>query len=218
MKAYVFLETKPGTSEEVLQYLRKVSQVKGVKQVDSVYGRFDAIVVVEATDLSKLGDLVYRMIEKVPNVTHSETSIVLSTAKEGEWRTYQLAMPVLAYVLVKVKPGTSHEIVASRKIHGVKMANSVFGRYDAVLTIAAKDMAELSKTLYDVIEKHPSVERTECLISIPYPPTEEEAPRHPERFSVISFQCPSCNSLNERGAAFCQFCGYMFNEPRHGIQ
>jgi DNA-binding Lrp family transcriptional regulator len=84
MKAYVFLETKPGTSEEVLQYLRKVSQVKGVKQVDSVYGRFDAIVVVEATDLSELGDLVYRMIEKVPNVTHSETSIVLSTAKEGE--------------------------------------------------------------------------------------------------------------------------------------
>jgi DNA-binding Lrp family transcriptional regulator len=84
MKAYVFLETKPGTSEEVLQYLRKISQVKGVKQVDSVYGRFDAIVIVEATDLNQLGDLVYRMIEKVPNVTHSETSIVLSTAKEGE--------------------------------------------------------------------------------------------------------------------------------------
>ncbi len=47
------------------------------------------------------------------------------------------------------------------------MASSVFGRYDAVLVISAKDMDELSKTMYDVIEKHPNVEHSECLISIP---------------------------------------------------
>ena len=81
MRAYVFLETKPGTSEEVLKHLRTVSEVKGVKQIDSVYGRFDAIVIVEAADLSELGDLIYRVIEKVPNVTHTETSIVLSTSR-----------------------------------------------------------------------------------------------------------------------------------------
>ncbi len=107
-------------------------------------------------------------------------------------------MPVLAYVLVKVKPGTSHEIVASRKIRGVKMANSVFGSYDAVLVVAAKDMNELSKTIYDVIEKHPNVERTECLISVPYPP-EEKPPHHAEHFSVISFQCPAA-TLSMSGA------------------
>ncbi len=81
MRAYVFLETKPGTSEEVLKHLRTVSEVKGVKQIDSVYGRFDAIVIVEAGDLKRAGDLIYRVIEKVPNVTHTETSIVLSTAR-----------------------------------------------------------------------------------------------------------------------------------------
>ncbi len=53
-ESYVFLETKPGTSEEVLKHLRTVSEVKGVKQIDSVYGRFDAIVIVEAADLSEL--------------------------------------------------------------------------------------------------------------------------------------------------------------------
>ena len=120
--------------------------------------------------------------------------------------------------MVKVKPGTSNELVESRKIHGVKMANSVFGSYDAILVIAAKDTEELSRTLYNVIEKHPNVERTECLISIPPPPEEKKSKPEAERFSIISFQCPSCNSLNERGSAFCQFCGYMFNEPRHGIQ
>jgi DNA-binding Lrp family transcriptional regulator len=82
LKAYVFLVTKPGTSKEVLQDLRKVAKVEGVKQVDSVYGRFDAIVSVEALDLEQLGNLVYKVIEKVPNVIHTETSLVLSQPKE----------------------------------------------------------------------------------------------------------------------------------------
>ena len=62
--------------------LSKVAQVKGVIQVDSVYGRFDAIVTVEAANLEKLGDLVYRVIEKVPNVIHTETALALSRTKE----------------------------------------------------------------------------------------------------------------------------------------
>lgn len=121
-------------------------------------------------------------------------------------------MPVLAYVLVRTKPGTSHEITGSRKIRGVKMANSVFGRYDAVLVISAKNMEELSRTIYDVVEKHPEVERTECLLEVPYPP-EQKPPSPPETYTVISFDCPICNTLNERGAVSCQFCGYMFPKP-----
>jgi DNA-binding Lrp family transcriptional regulator len=82
MKAYVFLVTKPGTSEEVLRNLRKVAKVKGVTQVDSVYGRFDAIVTVEAPDLEQLGTLVYKVIENVPNIVHTETALALSRSKE----------------------------------------------------------------------------------------------------------------------------------------
>jgi DNA-binding Lrp family transcriptional regulator len=78
LKAYVFLVTKPGTSEEVLRYLSKVAKLKGVTQIDSVYGRFDAIVTVEAPDLEQLGGLIYKVIEKVPNVIHTETSLALS--------------------------------------------------------------------------------------------------------------------------------------------
>lgn len=118
-------------------------------------------------------------------------------------------LPVIAYVLVRTKPGTSREIIGSRKIRGVKMANSVFGRYDAVLVISAKDMEELSTTIYDVVEKHPEVEHTECLLALPYLP-EQEPPSSPETYTVISFNCPSCNTLNERGSVFCQFCGYVF--------
>jgi len=78
MKAYVFLTTKPGTSEEVIKYLRQVAKVKGVQSVDSVYGRFDAIITVDAPGLEEIGDLVYKVIEKIPNVVRSETALVLS--------------------------------------------------------------------------------------------------------------------------------------------
>ena len=78
MRAYVFLVTRAGTSEEVLRHLSKVSKVKGVTQVDSVYGRFDAIVTVEASDMESLGNLIYQVIEKVPNVNHTETALALS--------------------------------------------------------------------------------------------------------------------------------------------
>lgn len=78
-------------------------------------------------------------------------------------------MPIRAFVLVTTKPGTSEQIVGARNIKGVKMANSVFGRFDAVVVVEAKDMMELSKIIYEMIEKAPNVERTETLISLFHP-------------------------------------------------
>ncbi|MGD1055757.1 MAG: Lrp/AsnC ligand binding domain-containing protein [Nitrososphaerales archaeon] len=78
MKAYIFLQTKPGTSEEVLQHLTRLTKVEGVTQVDSIYGRFDAIVTVEAPNFEQLGSMVYKVVERIPNVIRTETAIVLS--------------------------------------------------------------------------------------------------------------------------------------------
>ena len=79
-------------------------------------------------------------------------------------------MPIRAFVLVTTKPGTSEEIVRARKIRGVKIANSVFGRFDAVIMVEAKDVNELSKIVYEMIEKMPNIMRTETLITLFYPP------------------------------------------------
>ncbi len=78
-------------------------------------------------------------------------------------------MVIRAFVLVTTKPGTSHEIVTSRRIRGVKMASSVFGRFDVVLVIEAKNLQELAKIIYDDIASHPNVVHTETLISV-FPP------------------------------------------------
>lgn len=75
MKAYILIRTKPGTSEKVVEEIKR--RVKGILQADSVYGRFDAIVIIEAPSLEELNEIVYKVVEKEPNIIHTETSITL---------------------------------------------------------------------------------------------------------------------------------------------
>jgi DNA-binding Lrp family transcriptional regulator len=70
-----------------------------------------------------------------------------------------------------MRPGTSEEIVRSRKIKGVTMANSVLGRFDAIAVIEADNSEELTKIIYEMIEQHPSVVHTETMLSMFTPQT-----------------------------------------------
>ena len=65
-----------------------------------------------------------------------------------------------------MRPGTSEEIVQSRKIKGVTMANSVLGRFDAIAVVEANNTEELTKIIYEMIETHPNVVHTETLLSM----------------------------------------------------
>ena len=73
---------------------------------------------------------------------------------------------IRAFVLIRMKPGTSNQIVTSRKIKGIKMANSVLGRFDAVAIVEAKGLTELKKIIYEMIEQHPNVTHTETLLTM----------------------------------------------------
>jgi len=74
--------------------------------------------------------------------------------------------------MVTARPGTSEEVVRSRRIKGVKMANSVLGRFDAVVVIEANSLEELRRIIYETIEQHPDVLHTETLVSIFHPPNQ----------------------------------------------
>jgi DNA-binding Lrp family transcriptional regulator len=65
-----------------------------------------------------------------------------------------------------MRPGTSEEIVRSRKIKGVMMANSVLGRFDAIAIVEADNSEELTKIIYEMIERHPNVVHTETMLSM----------------------------------------------------
>ncbi|PVX23949.1 MAG: AsnC family transcriptional regulator [Candidatus Bathyarchaeum sp.] len=73
---------------------------------------------------------------------------------------------IRAFVLLTMRPGTSEEIVQSRKIKGITLANSVLGRFDAVAIIEADNSDQLAKIIYEMLEKNPYVVRTETLLSM----------------------------------------------------
>ena len=76
MRAYIFIKTKPATSMEVVKRIK--SKVKEVVQAEAIYGRFDAVILVEAKNLDSINEIVYKVIEKDPNILHTETSLVLT--------------------------------------------------------------------------------------------------------------------------------------------
>jgi len=75
VRAYILIRTKPGTSEEVVKRIKE--RVKEVVQADSIYGRYDAIVIIEAPNLESINEIVYKVIGKDPNIIHTETSLTL---------------------------------------------------------------------------------------------------------------------------------------------
>jgi len=76
-------------------------------------------------------------------------------------------MAVRAFVLVQTRPGTSEDIVGTRRVRGVKLANSVFGRFDAAVVLEAKNLEELKRNIYEMLEKMPGVTHTETLLCLP---------------------------------------------------
>ena len=79
MKAYILLSTKPGTSLEVVQKIKE--KVKEAIVADAIFCRYYAIVILEAPALENINQVVYKIIEKDPNVIRTETSIVLLPMK-----------------------------------------------------------------------------------------------------------------------------------------
>ena len=75
MKTYIMVVAKPGTSENVVKAIKE--KVKEVVQADSVWGRYDAILTIEAPTLEKITEIVYKIVASHPEIIHTETAIAL---------------------------------------------------------------------------------------------------------------------------------------------
>ena len=75
MKTYILVVAKPGTSENVVKAIK--DKVKEVVQADSVWGRYDAILTIEAPTLEKITEIVYKVVASHPEIVHTETAIAL---------------------------------------------------------------------------------------------------------------------------------------------
>lgn len=71
-----------------------------------------------------------------------------------------------ALVLVKISAGKEKEVLEKlRLIEGVTHITAVFGRWDLVLDVEARDLQELSWLVISKIRKIKGIENTETLIT-----------------------------------------------------
>jgi len=72
MVGLVLLRLEAGKEEEVLA---KIKQIEGINKVQAVFGRWDVVATVEASDLNALTSLVIKKIRAIEGVSATETLV-----------------------------------------------------------------------------------------------------------------------------------------------
>jgi len=74
IKAYVLIEANIGKTREVIGAIRRL---KGVVSIDAVTGPYDAIAVIQAENMSEIGDLIVSMLHAVAGVSRTVTCMAV---------------------------------------------------------------------------------------------------------------------------------------------
>jgi len=72
--AFVLANVETGTEKEVLDSIKKISEVKAVHMV---YGLYDIVAILESENLKKLRQIVTKEIRRLDNVRSTVTMIVI---------------------------------------------------------------------------------------------------------------------------------------------
>ena len=74
MKAYIMIKIRAGDVKEVVQQLRKVGDVV---EAHMTFGPYDAVAVVDTTDLARLGAITALEIQPIPGVEQTLTCLAV---------------------------------------------------------------------------------------------------------------------------------------------
>jgi DNA-binding Lrp family transcriptional regulator len=74
MKAYVLINIRPGDLRDVIRQLKKV---QGVLDANMTFGPYDAVAVIEASDINQLGKMISGEIQPIPGVTQTLTCLAV---------------------------------------------------------------------------------------------------------------------------------------------
>jgi len=78
MKAYVLVSSQTMETADVVEMMRKV---KGVVTADVTFGPYDAVAIVEASDLNALGGIIVCEIRTLPGVLDTITCLAVEPAR-----------------------------------------------------------------------------------------------------------------------------------------
>ena len=71
-KAYVLINTDPDVEEE---FIEEVTNMEGVIEVASVYGRYDFVVIIESDTMEKVKNIITWKIRRIRSVISTITLI-----------------------------------------------------------------------------------------------------------------------------------------------
>jgi len=74
ISAYVFIECRAASAREVAQ---GISKIKGVVRANATTGPYDVIALVEAPDISVLGDFIVTRIQSLSGVLRTQTNVIV---------------------------------------------------------------------------------------------------------------------------------------------
>jgi DNA-binding Lrp family transcriptional regulator len=74
ISAYVFIECMAGAARDVTL---EVSKIQGVKRANATTGPYDVIALVEAPDISVLGDVIVTRIQGLSGVLRTQTNVIV---------------------------------------------------------------------------------------------------------------------------------------------
>jgi DNA-binding Lrp family transcriptional regulator len=74
MKAYVLIKIRAGDIKEVVRQLRETPHVL---EANMTFGPYDAVAVVEAEDVGRLGSLIVSSVQSMPGVEQTLTCLAV---------------------------------------------------------------------------------------------------------------------------------------------
>jgi DNA-binding Lrp family transcriptional regulator len=74
MKAYILIKIRAGEVKDVVHQLRKIDKVV---EANMTFGPYDAVAVIEAPDISSLGNLIAAAIQPIPGVEQTLTCLAV---------------------------------------------------------------------------------------------------------------------------------------------
>ena len=78
VKAYIMMNVKTGTEEDVCESLLKYEEVE---EAATIYGEYDAIVKIETGDMNELDSFIMNKLRAIPNIFLTATMLIAKEFK-----------------------------------------------------------------------------------------------------------------------------------------
>jgi DNA-binding Lrp family transcriptional regulator len=74
MKAYVLIKIRAGEVKDVVHQLRRIDSIV---EANMTFGPYDAVAVLESSDISALGNLIASAIQPIPGIEQTLTCLAV---------------------------------------------------------------------------------------------------------------------------------------------